>query len=332
MARDLHEMSARSVGETFFYNQGRFADMRFRIAIQGALSRGALMLTAAMGLAFAPPVHATPLLGLAGNSLFAFDSASPGTITGSLAITGNGSDTLRGIDFRPATGELYAFGQSGQLYTINTQSGVASQVGTPVTPLPGGLFEASFSFNPTVDRIRIITADDVNRSVNPTNGATTVQTPVAYAAGDPNAGQNPSVTAVAYTNQVPGTVTSTTLYAIDGRTGSLLRIDNPMNGALTTIGSLGVTLFNSTVTDGIGLSFDIDGATNDAFALLLPLIGPAQLYSIDLMTGDATALGAFGTTGVRDITVGSLPVPEPGTLALFGLGLVGMLAALRRAA
>src|SRR5262245_38099687 len=42
------------------------------------------------------------------NVLLSFDSATPGTIQSTRAITGLGAgETARGIDFRPRTGQLY---------------------------------------------------------------------------------------------------------------------------------------------------------------------------------------------------------------------------------
>ncbi|UJW29836.1 DUF4394 domain-containing protein [Saccharothrix sp. AJ9571] len=63
-------------------------------------------------------------------------------------------DRLIGIDARPATGAVYALGDSGQLYTVDPKSGKVTKIGVPV-PLGGKA--AGFDFNPTVDRIRLVT-------------------------------------------------------------------------------------------------------------------------------------------------------------------------------
>jgi hypothetical protein len=59
-----------------------------------------------------------------------------------------------------------------------------------------------------------------------------------------------------------------------------------------------------------------------------------SLYTINLLTGAATRVGSTGTGNLigliyipSGITVG---VPEPGVLALFGIGLMGMGLARRR--
>jgi hypothetical protein len=61
------------------------------------------------------------------------------------------------IDYRP-TGQLYALGSSSRIYFINEKSGVATAVGSTVfSPAILGA-NASLDFNPTVDRIRLVTA------------------------------------------------------------------------------------------------------------------------------------------------------------------------------
>src|SRR5688572_27549925 len=45
------------------------------------------------------------------NALIQFDSATPGTIVSSTPITGLvAGDSIQGIDYRPATGQLFALG------------------------------------------------------------------------------------------------------------------------------------------------------------------------------------------------------------------------------
>src|SRR3712207_4408284 len=73
------------------------------------------------------------------NSLVRFDSAAPGTLLGSatpLPITGlQAGETLQGIDFRPASGQLYALGSTSRLYVVNPTTGAATALGTaPFTP------------------------------------------------------------------------------------------------------------------------------------------------------------------------------------------------------
>src|SRR5438270_11298636 len=72
------------------------------------------------------------------NKLFQFDSSSPTVISSPVLITGLASgDQIHGIDFRPANGVLYALATNpstspdiGRIYTINTATAVATQIGT----------------------------------------------------------------------------------------------------------------------------------------------------------------------------------------------------------
>ncbi len=94
----------------------------------GLFPKLVLGLLLASGIA-SQPVAAQTIYGLefaylgSGSRLFSFTAANPGTILAQPTITGVASgQTLAGIDFRPATGELYALGydataQMGQLYS-----------------------------------------------------------------------------------------------------------------------------------------------------------------------------------------------------------------------
>jgi hypothetical protein len=170
---------------------------------------------------------------------------------------------------RPLNGQLYALGSTNRLYTINTSSGAATAVGTTPLALTGSNF--GFDFNPTVDRIRIVSETGVNLRVNPADG-------VAVVDGALNPG-TPAVTGAAYTNNFAG-ATSTVLYDIDSTTDQLFRQDPPNNGTLVAVGSLGA---NVTAANG----FDIGGTSGTAFAALT--VGSAgYIYTINLTTGAAT--------------------------------------------
>ena len=295
---------------------------KFRLALAAGGTAAILAVSAA---------GATPLIGVAGPStLVGFDSAAPATITSTLTVTGLGNEQIGGIDFRPSTGQLYALGSAGGLYTIDTATGAATAVGSGV-PVAQRDRDFGFAFNPVPDAIRVVTATDLNLRVNPGTGTTTTDTPLAYAAGDPNAGTNPTVAGVAYTNQLPGPQTTTILYGIDVSTGSLVLQSPPNEGTLSTIGSLGSAF--AQLGQGTTVGFDIEGGTNLAFASFFNAGSANGLYSINLLTGAATALGGVFPGGVSDIAVGSLTaVPEPGTLGLLAVGLFGLAAARRRRA
>jgi hypothetical protein len=105
-----------------------------------------------------------------GNLLRHFNAAAPGTILGTVAITGlQPGEVVLGIDFRPATGQLYGLGSTSRVYVINPVTGAASPVDGAFTPgLTGTDF--GFDFNPTVDRIRVVSDNEQNLRLNPDTG------------------------------------------------------------------------------------------------------------------------------------------------------------------
>jgi hypothetical protein len=241
------------------------------------------------------------------NILVTFNSATPGTISGTLPVTGlQPGETILGIDFRPATAVLYALGSTSRLYTINIATGAATQVGTgQFSTLLSGT-EFGFDFNPVVDRIRVVSDADQNLRLNPDTGTIAgVDVNLAYAAGDPNAAANPNVVGAAYTNNGKG-ATTTTLFDIDSNLDILARQGSvngspvsPNAGQLFTIGGLGADTSNL-------VGFDI---SQQAVAYAsLTVGGVPQLYTINLTTGAATLVGQIGGSGndalqIRDIAV-----------------------------
>jgi len=181
-------------------------------------------------------------------------------------------EMIAGIDFRPLTGALYALTSAGRLMNINTSSGAASFIATLSVPLSGSAF--GFDFNPTVDRIRIISNTGQNLRANPMDGVTITD-------GMLNPG-SPSVTAAAYTNNYAG-ATSTMLFDIDTGSDKLMVQTNPNAGTLMERGMLGV---DADAANG----FDIGSMSGNAWAVLTSG-GTTKLYSINLTTGAASAMG-----------------------------------------
>lgn len=251
-----------------------------------------------------------------GNNLIRFNASSPGVISSSIGITGlAANETLLGIDVRPATGQLFGLGSGSRLYSINTSTGVATQVGSDgAFTLNGTTF--GFDFNPTVDRIRVVSNNDQNLRLNPiTGGLAATDTNVAYAGADANAGQNPHVAGSAYTNNFAGT-NSTTLFNIDSNLAVLVTQIPPNNGTLNTIGGLGVSINTNTL-----VGFDITDAANNAFASLNVGANNTQLYGINLATGAATNLGVIGDGSFNVTDIAAAAVPEPSTLVLGGVAI-----------
>lgn len=267
---------------------------------------------AAALVATAGSAQAATIFGVDGNdNLVRFDSAAPGTFLSSVKISG--AVGILGMDFRPLNGVLYALASDQRIYTIDQTTGVATAVSGVLNLGSGNQF--AFDFNPTIDRLRIVSNADNNYVFNPNDGSLTTATSVFYVAGDANAGKDPNVTALAYTSSVFGAAAGTTqLYGIDTVQDVLVTQANSL-GELRTVGSLGVDV-------GSRDSFDISGS--DAFA-----IDGQNLYRVNLGTG---ALTLAGRTPTALFGLAIAPVPEPSTWAMMvlGFGLVGMAVRRRR--
>ncbi len=248
----------------------------------------------------------------AGNTLVSFNSLTPGTILSTVPITGlSAGENILGIDFRPATGQLFALSSASRVYTINTISGAATPAGPAFTPaLNGTAF--GFDFNPVPDRIRVVSDANQDLRLNPNNGAlAAVDGALAFATGDPNAGGDPNVVAVAYTNSVAGTP-STTLFGIDSNLDIMVRQGSPggspvspNSGQLFTVGALGVNTTNDA-------GFDVSDCSGTGYASLTAMgAAQTQFYTINLMNGAATAVGNIGVNEiVRDIAVATTFIPS----------------------
>lgn len=282
--------------------------------------------------------RAVPIFGInnANNNLVRFDSATPGTIVSSVPITGMvGGENLIGIDFRPLDGRLFGLGSGSRLYVIDPITAVATQVGTTTfdVALSGTAF--GFDFNPVVDRIRVVSDTEQNFRLDPNSGIVVDGDPatggiqpdtnLAYAAGDPNFGQNPNVVGAAYTNSAAD-ATTTTLFGIDSNLDVLVRqgglnvppgTPSPNGGQLFTVGPLGVN------TSAV-LGFDIANGSGTAFATMV-VGGVPRIYTINLTTGAATVLGTIGpSTTIRAMAapISSFGATLAGTTATFA-GTVG---------
>jgi len=288
----------------------------------------------ARGFAVQAP-ESRAIIGLSsdGTQLIRFAEATPGTTT-AVTISGiTANESLVGIDFRPATGQLLALGvnataNTGTVYRLDPQTGAATVIGSAgsvalvgsdgltAIDLPDpAVAQYGFDFNPTVDRIRVTTSTGLNFRLHPVTGAA-VDGNMGVAGTNPDGAINGSgiagVSEVAYTNSVAGTAV-TTLYTL-ASTGSQLSIQSPPNNG-TQASPQTLKLNGNPVTltsvNGFDIPSDVRATTSDAavsqgFGLAaLTVGGLTGLYRIDLPSGAVTSLGTIGAgLALRGLTAG----------------------------
>lgn len=261
-------------------------------------------MVALIGLSTASVPAATMFATTVNNTLISFDSSNACSIQSSVKITGLADDEqILGIDFRPATGELYGLGSSSRLYVIDTLTGFAMAIGSgPFSPvLEGSSF--GIDFNPTVDRIRIVSDSGQNLRAHPDLGTIVfIDGTLSFVMGDVNEGAAPNAVASAYTNNDANPATGTTLYNLDSALDILVSQVPPNEGGLNTIGSLGVGT-NDLAGFDILTTFEGSGNVNTAFAALMVdgrsrnggrTCGSSGFFGVDLMSGAVTSEGFIG--------------------------------------
>ena len=181
-----------------------------------ALTAAALLAACASTEPLGPPAKEEIVAVTASNHLLRFNAGQPQQVRERRPLTGlRAGDTLLGIDYRVARGQLYGLGASGQLYRIDVAQARAEAIGPGVT-LPAGSREWGFDFNPTVDRIRVVGDAGVNLRLHPDTGAQVATDGALVLDG----GGASKVLAAAYTYNSKNEKL-TTNFAIDGQ-GRLL--------------------------------------------------------------------------------------------------------------
>ena len=214
-------------------------------------------------------------------NLVSFRLKSPRNLRSVTPITGLPAGvSLKGIDFRPATGDLYGVGSDSVVYRLNPFTGIAIAEGPAFTPSLNGSF-FGLDFNPTVDKIRVTSDANQNLRLDPDPGSV-LGNDAALNPGDP------AVVGSAYTNSsfTATKPTATTLYAVDSGV-DMLFVQNPPNaGTLTQGKALGIDV-------GSDAGFDIAGSANTGYLVTQGQRG-TTLYAVDLASGTATSLGRVG--------------------------------------
>ncbi len=171
--------------------------MGFRWFTRGALAAALVALTP-----FIPaPANAAHEMIYAvdtANNLFNFWSDDPGNVLSQYAISGiQNAEEIRGLDYY--NGTLYGLGSFSYLYTIDPNSGVATQMGAPGVKFSPLLNGATFGADNDPNGFRVVSNLRQNLLVNrATGGVITAGPNLSYAAGDVFAGQLPRADALAY--------------------------------------------------------------------------------------------------------------------------------------
>jgi Domain of unknown function (DUF4394) len=250
-------------------------------------------LAAALGLGSAATAsQAATLVALQDGQTLVWVDTDQKKVIRSVCVDGNAS--LIGFDVRPVDGKLYGVTTQGAIVTVDVKTGRLEKKSQLTEKLsPGATF--SVDFNPVADRLRVLTSTGMSYRINVEDGKTAVDGSLKYADGDANRGNEPKVTAAAYSNSYAGTK-ETALYDIDAANGALVRQAPPNDGVLNTIGRLGVKINGSVAFD---ISSDGKGGNTGW------LLASGTLYTVDMMTGAAKPFGRVsGLVGrIGDIAI-----------------------------
>lgn len=251
------------------------------------------------------------------------DSNDPGTPETFTVMGLEEGDRLVSIDFRTTAADdmlngLWALGVNGtqgRLYRLEKTGtdAQATAVGVLRTNTTGDAVPVvlqgerfRMDFNPAVDLLRVLSDSGQNLRINPDEGRMVADEvrPAGFTFIDGTtrwANVNvPTVVNVAYRpapEQLMGEVPSLDFqYVVDtrGDTSRLARVIVPNDGALVEVGDLGVGALRPGQH-----GFDITQQNRAIAALTLSGADQTTLFTIDLMTGEATEVGVIGDGSFR---------------------------------
>lgn len=270
------------------------------------------------------------------NNLFRLDiDRSGGTncvLVGPLTgLAGSASEKIQGMDFRPATGGLYALSTDEHLYLIDPATAQVTRLFTFVNTMPDNV--RAFDFDPSNDRLRLIfRLENFDRQVLVDMNNFDVISQQAIS-GLP---EHDSIVGIAY---VPTKgATGSTLYGVGYYSDDLYRIGNANDptgasqaqGAVTPIIDLGVSVDINSIGLDATMSGDIYMVASVAGAQRLFLIDPTEgaISVLGLQAPELAEVRAFAIYSVRQslhvvtqdnkfVTIDSLRPnqPLPGTPA-----------------
>jgi hypothetical protein len=246
------------------------------------------------------------ILGLtADQRLVKFNECRPGKLKEIGLVSGlQGHDkVIVGIDFRVQDGELYGLGDGGGIYTIDTDTAQAFNVGQLTVALQGASF--GVDVNPAADALRIISDTGQNLRFPFATGVT--QTDMSLN----NAGTTAlGVTGAAYTNNDVDPNTNTTLFDIDTTLDQVSIQSPPNNGSLVATGKLTVDAGSMVGFDNYTQLRKGVAVGNNAFATLV-VNGTTGFYRVNLLTGTAILIDNFSSDKPDDFSdpVADIAIP-----------------------
>lgn len=210
--------------------------------------------------------------------LVRFSLSDPSTVTaiGRLDAAGD----VVGLDFRPASGELFAFTAMGELLLVDPMTAQTRQVTSSIGDLEGARYD--IDFNPAANALRLIS--DARQNFRMGSPAL-VESAMMPALVDGTFGYLQGVVATAYTNVNPDQ-SGTQMFVISADSRTFYQ-QNPNVGLLTRIGGLFAGA-DSLDVKGYNV-FTAADDTNEHYAVF-DVDGTVGLYSIDPTSAQTTLL------------------------------------------